>query len=100
MKRKIPFHLTFHLSRVFVLGPASNFEIDRADKIVPVIEIYFDFLLAIGLRQKGVRVVDQFLKPSCRIFAELVEYHDHRHLDVLKNLGPTTGIDLPTLSLY
>ena len=79
--------------------PARDFKIDRADKIIPVVEIYLDLLLAIGLCQKGVRIIDQFLIPSRWIFAEVMKDHNHPYFHLLKNLGPTTGIDLPKLGL-
>ena len=83
----IPHYLT-HYSVTFVPRPSPDLEIDRADKIIPVIEIHFDFLFSIVCREKSIGCLDQTLITPCGILAQLVEYHDHADFDFLEEFWP------------
>jgi len=84
---------------MFVFSPAPNFEVDRTDKILIVIEIDLDLLLSEGVFQKLLRIVDQLLIRSGRIFAQVMKDHDHPFLHFLQHLYPATRINLPELGL-
>ena len=77
--------------------PATDLEIDRADEIVPVIKIHFDFLLSIRRREKRFRRVHQSLIAARWIFAEFVKHHDHAGLHFFQKLGRTTRVNFPEL---
>src|SRR5215831_11241391 len=82
---------------MFVLRPARNLEVDRADEIVTVVEIDLDLLLAECVCQKLLRMVDEYLKASRRILTQVMKNHDHPFFDFLQYFHPTTRIDFPEL---
>ena len=87
------------LSLMFMLRPAADFEILRADEIVSVIKIDLDLFLSIVLRQKFFRLIDQRLVSAGSLFTQFYEGHDHPGLDLLQDLGRTARINLPELRL-
>src|SRR5205807_2081702 len=80
-------------------GPASYLEIDRTHEILAQIEVELDLFLSVVLRQELLRVIDQFLVRPRLVLPQLDEADDHPGLDLLQNLEPALGKDLPELGL-
>src|SRR5437588_127023 len=80
-------------------GPASHLEIDRTHEILAQIEVELDLFLSVLLRQELLRVIDQFLVRPRLVLPQLDEADDHPGFDLLQNLEPALGKDLPELGL-
>src|SRR5438309_8686109 len=84
---------------IIVRGPAGHLKIDRTHEILAQIEVELDFFLPVVLRQELLRVIDQFLVRARLVFSQLNETDDHAGLDLLQDLEPALGKDLPELGL-
>src|SRR2546426_11253720 len=84
---------------IIVRGPAGHLEIDRTHEILAQIEVELDLFLPVVLRQELLRVIDQFLVRARIVLPQLDEADDHAGLDLLQDLEPTLGKDLPELGL-
>src|SRR5438093_5749332 len=84
---------------ILVRGPAGHLEVDRTHEILAQIEIELDFLLSVVRRQELLRVLDQFLVRARLVLPQLDEADDHPGLDLLQDLEPALGKDLPELGL-
>src|SRR5207245_9720450 len=72
---------------------------DRTHEILAQIEVELDLFLPIVLRQELLRVIDQFLVRARLVLPQLNETDDHAGLDLLQDLEPALGKDLPELGL-
>src|SRR5436309_5856829 len=84
---------------ILVRGPAGHLKIDRTHEILAQIEVELDFFLSVVLLQELLRIIDQFLVRARLVLPQLDEADNHPCLDLLQDLEPTLGKDLPELGL-